>query len=78
MTKRQALVTGAMGGIGSAVCDRLRADGVAVGTLDRFGSPGEVADLVAFLAGDSAGYITAQGIGIDGGPELNTLFVGPT
>jgi acetoacetyl-CoA reductase len=37
-----------------------------------------VADLVAFLAGDGAGYITAQDIGIDGGLELNTLFVGPT
>lgn len=54
--------------------DRLR----AALPSDRFGSPGEVADLVAFLAGDSAGYITAQDIGIDGGLELNTLFVGPT
>lgn len=44
----------------------------------RFGRPEEVADLVAFLAGDGAGYITAQDIGIDGGLELNTLFVGPT
>jgi NAD(P)-dependent dehydrogenase (short-subunit alcohol dehydrogenase family) len=45
---------------------------------ERFGRPEEVADLVAFLASDSAGYITAQEIGIDGGLELNTLFVGPT
>ncbi|WP_253851614.1 SDR family NAD(P)-dependent oxidoreductase [Mycobacterium sp. 1423905.2] len=44
----------------------------------RFGCPEEVADLVAFLARDSAGYVTAQEIGIDGGLELNTLFVGPT
>jgi NAD(P)-dependent dehydrogenase (short-subunit alcohol dehydrogenase family) len=54
--------------------DRLR----AALPSNRFGSPSEVADLVAFLAGDSAGYITAQDIGIDGGLELNTLFVGPT
>ncbi|MBB5167629.1 NAD(P)-dependent dehydrogenase (short-subunit alcohol dehydrogenase family) [Mycobacterium sp. AZCC_0083] len=44
----------------------------------RFGRPGEVADLVAFLTRDDAGYITAQEIGIDGGLGLNTLYVGPT
>jgi acetoacetyl-CoA reductase len=44
----------------------------------RFGRPDEVADLVSFLASDNAGYITAQDISIDGGMELNTLFVGPT
>ncbi|MCA2319837.1 SDR family oxidoreductase [Mycobacterium intracellulare] len=44
----------------------------------RFGRPEEVADLVAFLARDDAGYITAQEICIDGGLELNTLFVGAT
>ncbi|WAJ42654.1 SDR family NAD(P)-dependent oxidoreductase [Mycobacterium sp. Aquia_216] len=44
----------------------------------RFGRPGEVADLVAFLARDASGYITAQEIGIDGGLQLNSLYVGPT
>jgi NAD(P)-dependent dehydrogenase (short-subunit alcohol dehydrogenase family) len=44
----------------------------------RFGRPEEVADLVAFLARDGSGYITAQEIGIDGGLQLNGLFVGPT
>ncbi|MDM3905911.1 SDR family oxidoreductase [Mycobacterium intracellulare] len=43
----------------------------------RFRRPEEVADLVAFLASDSAGYITAQDISIDGGMGLNTFFVGP-
>jgi NAD(P)-dependent dehydrogenase (short-subunit alcohol dehydrogenase family) len=37
-----------------------------------------VADLVVFLAGDNAAYITAQDVAIDGGLGLNTLFVGPT
>lgn len=33
----------------------------------RYGRVGEVADLVAFLAGENAGYITGQNIRIDGG-----------
>jgi 3-oxoacyl-[acyl-carrier protein] reductase len=35
--------------------------------LKRFGTPVDVAELVAFLAGERASYITAQVIGIDGG-----------
>lgn len=35
--------------------------------LKRFGDPGEVGELVAFLASDAAGYITGQTIAIDGG-----------
>ena len=35
--------------------------------LNRFGSPDEVAGVVAFLASEEAGYITGQAIGIDGG-----------
>ena len=35
--------------------------------LNRFGSPDDVAELVAFLASERAGYITAQVICIDGG-----------
>jgi hypothetical protein len=37
-----------------------------------------VADLVAFLARDESGYITAQEVGFGGGLQLNGLFVGPT
>jgi NAD(P)-dependent dehydrogenase (short-subunit alcohol dehydrogenase family) len=40
---------------------------------NRFGTPDEVAELVAFLAQDGAGYITAQEIGIDGGLGLHML-----
>lgn len=36
-------------------------------SLQRFGKPEDVAELVAFLASDRANYITGQVIGIDGG-----------
>lgn len=35
--------------------------------MGRFGSPDDVASLIAFLASDAAGYITGQCIGVDGG-----------
>ena len=37
---------------------------------DRFGSVEDVSNLVGFLAGDQAGYITGEVIRVDGGIEL--------
>ncbi len=38
--------------------------------LRRFGAPTEVAAAVAFLAGDTAGYITGQVLAVDGGMSM--------
>jgi len=38
--------------------------------LGRPGEPGEIADLIAFLASDRAGWITGETISIDGGRHL--------
>ncbi|WP_405401707.1 SDR family oxidoreductase [Paracoccus sp. Ld10] len=39
--------------------------------LGRAGQPDEVADLIAYLASDAAGYITGQSFFIDGGLSIN-------
>lgn len=41
-----------------------------IGVLGRFGAPQDVADAIAFLAGESAGYITGQLIGVNGGEHM--------
>jgi NAD(P)-dependent dehydrogenase (short-subunit alcohol dehydrogenase family) len=35
--------------------------------IQRLGRPGEVADLIAFLASEEAGYITGAAVDINGG-----------
>jgi 3-oxoacyl-[acyl-carrier protein] reductase len=47
--------------------DALKAEITARTPLGRFGETTEVADAVAFLASDEAGYITGQVLAVDGG-----------
>ena len=38
---------------------------------ERFGEPEEVAEVVAFLAAEEAGYVTGQTIAVDGGMTMH-------
>lgn len=43
--------------------------------LKRYGQPGDIAELVAFLASDRASFITGAEYNIDGGSNVNPLLV---
>jgi NAD(P)-dependent dehydrogenase (short-subunit alcohol dehydrogenase family) len=53
------------------VLDRVRAALPA----GRMATPREVAEMVAYLASEEAGYVTGQTVGIDGGLSLNTRSI---
>ena len=38
--------------------------------MGRFGEPGEIAEVVAFLVGEGAGYVTGQTLAVDGGMTM--------
>jgi len=54
-------------GVGMNVPEKQKEEYRRFCCLSRTGTPEEVAELVAFLAGDRAGYINAQAIFVDGG-----------
>ena len=47
--------------------DKLRQEFLSAIPLGRFGTCDEVAEMVVFLAGPGAGYITGQVLGVNGG-----------
>ncbi|MBT3363405.1 MAG: 3-oxoacyl-[acyl-carrier-protein] reductase [Chloroflexi bacterium] len=52
---------------GSAFPEEVQKELLARIPLQRFGTPDDIANTIAFLASDSASYLTAQVISIDGG-----------
>lgn len=49
------------------ILDYVKKQGMSINPLGRVGEPEEVAELIAFLVGDAAGYITGTTVAIDGG-----------
>lgn len=51
----------------AVLSDKVRENGIAAVPMKRMGTPGEIAALAVFLAGEGGGYITGEVIRVDGG-----------
>lgn len=51
----------------SVLSDKVKENGIAAVPMKRMGTPGEIAALAVFLAGEGGGYITGEVIRVDGG-----------
>ncbi len=67
---RSAIVTGAAGGIGSAIVAALQADGVAVAGWDRVAAPGDVAVEVDLTSRASVEAAMARTVEAQGVPDI--------
>jgi len=71
-----AYVTGGMGGIGTAICQRLAVRPELLSKIvesipvRRLGNPEEIASIVAWLASDGAGFATGADFSLNGGLHM--------
>jgi 3-oxoacyl-[acyl-carrier protein] reductase len=86
MRQAAAVVTGAGGGLGRAIAHRLGKEGwgvvgvipaeieqerLARQPIPRWGTPDDIADTVAYLVTDGAGFISGQRIVVNGGMHFS-------
>jgi NAD(P)-dependent dehydrogenase (short-subunit alcohol dehydrogenase family) len=70
MTDLYVAAVGRRAGASGRSAEAVFAEELGAVPLGRFGTPDDVAAVVAFLASDDAGYLTGQAINIDGGLQM--------
>lgn len=70
VSSEAAVITGASSGIGEAVARALLARGLTVVTLQRVGTPQDIARAVLFFLDRENGFITGQALFVCGGTSI--------